>query len=403
MLASVALRSAINPTLVLTQRAYGVYNRFSNDNATALPIQNGHERDASYRADVAFARWRRVGVDAGLHLQWLRATGQESLYNDSGLALGRTTFSSQHTRQGGYALARVNPVASLWLTPGVRVDRWTLTGETTASPWVQGEMPLPGSLLVAAGAGVYRQAPDIWEVDGPRGNPLHAEYARHVDVGLGQQIGPWRWQVSAFDRREEDVVFQPGTESRLVNGRVVPGWDLMRYQNLLDGSARGFELAVQRRSVNGLSGWVGYAFTDATYEDQVTGEVFSAGAEQRHSVNVYAHYRLSTRTSLSGRLRTATNTPLVGYYREVDNRLFLSDVRNRVRLPYYSRLDLRANRTFDVGRSRLTLHVEVVNVLNRRNLRGRESPAVIRRTGEVRNATEKLFPIVPSLGFTVEF
>ena len=92
-------------------------------------------------------------------------------------------------------------------------------------------------------------------------------------------------------------------------------------------------------------------------------------------MNVYAHYRLSSRSSVSGRLRAATNTPLAGYYTELpDGRIFLGEERNRVRLPFYSRLDLRANRTFDVGRSRLTLHVEVVNVYNRRNERGARQP-----------------------------
>ena len=189
-----------------------------------------------------------------------------------------------------------------------------------------------------------------------------------------------------------------------MNGRIVPELDLTRYQNALEGSARGIELSVQRRSANGLSGWIGYAYTDAQYEDVRTGEVFHGDAEQHHAVNVYAHYRLSSRSSVSGRLRAATNTPLAGYYTELpDGRIFLGEERNRVRLPFYSRLDLRANRTFDVGRSRLTLHVEVVNVYNRRNERGRDSPGYNRRTGEVRNATERMFPIVPSVGFTLEF
>jgi hypothetical protein len=403
VLASVALRSSLGRGIVVTQRGYGVFNRFSNDNATSVALQEGTERDASYRADVSFAGWRAVSLDAGLHLQSLRVTGQETIYDGDGLALARESFESAGTRQGVFALARLQPHAALRITPGARVDRWTLTGEARVSPWLQGDLVLPGAFVVAAGAGVYRQAPDAWEVDGPRGNPLVGERARHVDVGIGQQVGAWRWQATAFDRREEDVIRQPGTESRLVNGRVVIGWDLMRYQNALDGKARGAEFSVQRRSANGLSGWVGYAFTDATYEDVWTGETFVADAEQRHSLNVYAHYRLSGRSSVSGRFRTATNTPLVGYYQEVDGRIFLSEERNELRLPVYSRLDLRGNRTFDVGRGRLTLHVEVVNVFNRRNLRGRDSPPVNRRTGEVRNATERLFPIVPSAGFTLEF
>jgi hypothetical protein len=141
----------------------------------------------------------------------------------------------------------------------------------------------------------------------------------------------------------------------------------------------------------------------ARYDDLRTGETFPADVEQRHTWNLYAHQRLSNRISVSARFRAATNTPLVGYYREVDGRYFVSDLRNRTRLPFYSRLDLRANRTFDVARGRLTLFVEIINTYNRRNLRGRERVGVSGRTGEVFGATEKLFPIVPSAGFLLEF
>jgi hypothetical protein len=53
--------------------------------------------------------------------------------------------------------------------------------------------------------------------------------------------------------------------------------------------------------------------------------------------------------------------------------------------------------------SRLTLFVEVLNVFNRRNLRAQEDPDIVLPTLEVRNATQKLFPIVPSAGVLVEF
>ena len=47
----------------------------------------------------------------------------------------------------------------------------------------------------------------------------------------------------------------------------------------------------------------------------------------------------------------------------------LSAQRNGVRLPAYSRLDLRADRTFTYRKSRLTLFMEVVNAINRDNFR----------------------------------
>lgn len=47
----------------------------------------------------------------------------------------------------------------------------------------------------------------------------------------------------------------------------------------------------------------------------------------------------------------------------------LSSRRNEVRLPVYSRVDVRANRSFNWSGRRLTLFAEVINVLNRDNVR----------------------------------
>jgi hypothetical protein len=148
---------------------------------------------------------------------------------------------------------------------------------------------------------------------------------------------------------------------------------------------------------------MGYAYVTSRVDDAARGERFPADREQRHTLNVYASYRLSTRTSVSARFRAATNTPIAGYYQTIAGRDVLAADRNRTRLPAYSRLDVRANRTFDVRGGRLTLFVEILNVYNRRNRRARESPIVNRRTGEVRDLTEPLFPIVPSAGLRVEF
>ena len=78
---------------------------------------------------------------------------------------------------------------------------------------------------------------------------------------------------------------------------------------------------------------------------------------------------MSDRVSFSAKVRAGSNVPVPGYYLERDGQYFVADARNRVRLPTYSRVDLRANRTFNWSRKRLTLFAEVMNVFNRNNVR----------------------------------
>jgi hypothetical protein len=174
------------------------------------------------------------------------------------------------------------------------------------------------------------------------------------------------------------------------------------WENALVGNAHGVGVSLERRSANGLSGWLSYSRDRAVQTDRARGEAFPSDYDQRHTLNGYALYRRSSRTSLSTRLRVGSNFPLPGYYQRVGEDYYLADARNAERLPVYGRLDVRGDRTFTYRRSRLTLFAEVVNVMNRRNLRAAD-PSVSLTTGLARFAVEEMFPVLPSLGVLLEF
>jgi hypothetical protein len=117
---------------------------------------------------------------------------------------------------------------------------------------------------------------------------------------------------------------------------------------------------------------------------------------------------------VSARYRYGSNYPLVGYLGEptpalgqspeIDGRrLFYALVsqRNELRLPAYSRLDVRADRSFNWPKRRLVLFVEVANVFNHSNLRN--AAYRVDRAGRVFDTTESLMLIVPSAGLVFEF
>jgi hypothetical protein len=401
VLSGVTLRSSLGKSTVLTQQLYGVFNTFENRAPSALPLTRGSERDVSYRATAVTPGPRGTSFEGGVHLQALGASLDEFRY--FGSERFTTGFDDTAGRAGGFVLARLQPHRALTITPGVRVDWFGSSDETLASPWIQAELGLPGRFLVSGGGGLYRQSPDLFQAANPFGGRVHAERARHLDVGLAQDIGAgWRWQVTWFDRAEDDMLFLANTEPRLVGDRPQPPSELPAWENALDGDIHGLELGLSRRAPNGFSGWIGYAYARARYDDLVRQESFPGDAEQRHNLTMFGSYRLSDRTSVSGRFRWATNVPLIGYYQRVDDLIRLGTERNRVRLSDYIRLDLRATRTFDVRDGRISLFVEVLNATNRRNQRGLEDPGYD-RFGFVREPTEDLLPIIPSAGIRWEF
>jgi hypothetical protein len=401
VMTAATLRSSIGRSAVVTQQLYGVFNRFRNETPSALPLTTGSERDASYRATTVIPGPRGSTIEGGVHLQWLAGRLDEYRYLGNGQRVSGGG-SERRTRQGAYLATRLQPHRALTISPGVRVDRFGTSDETLASPWINLELGLPGRFLVAGGTGIYRQSPDLIQAANPFGDRVHAERARHVDAGLGQEIGAWRWQATIFDRDEDDMLFFENQEDRLVNGFPSGPIGPPLYANALDGRVRGVELTLTHRVPNGLSGWIGYAYADSRYTHRVTGETWPSDVEQRHSLTAYGSYRLSERTSLSARFRAASNVPIVGYYQRLGDDVALGTERNRVRISDYVRLDLRANRTFDVRKGRLTLFVEVLNATGRRNQRALEQP-FYDRFGVVPEPTEDLLPIIPSAGLRIEF
>jgi hypothetical protein len=211
-----------------------------------------------------------------------------------------------------------------------------------------------------------------------------------------------RWQVTLYDREESDFFNRPAAQSRLVNDRVIPGSRSARFTQSLDGFARGVEIMLQRKASTGLSGWLSYSLGRNRYADRVTGESFYGEFDQRHTFNIYGSYRKSDRVSFSAKARVGSNVPAPGYFSDIGGLIFLSATRNDLRMPVYARVDLRANRTFNWSRSRLTLFAEIMNVLNRDNVRF-VPPGVSVRSRTVRNIFEPMIPIVPSLGVLIEF
>ena len=63
----------------------------------------------------------------------------------------------------------------------------------------------------------------------------------------------------------------------------------------------------------------------------------------------------------------------------------------------------RATRTFDVGRGRLRVFLDVFNLYNRQNLRSFDYKVALPEGTVIPNIGETLLPLLPTLGFTWEF
>ncbi|MEO7272837.1 MAG: TonB-dependent receptor, partial [Vicinamibacterales bacterium] len=304
---------------LITAGALGASNRFINDTVQGIVLDRGTDRQGTARVDAQYQSSASVQVEAGLLGDWTTesrvrqrlASGALSTVND---------YHGNATRVGAHAMLRWHPRPNVTLSPGVRVDHWTLVRSAKASPWLQAAWQPAAAVTLRGGVGVYRQSPELEQVLGAwsAANP-RLEQSAQFDVGAEWRPAPsTRVQVTLFDRQDQDVMRRAGAETRIEDGRLVRGSNTARFANRLDGFARGVEGLVQVRNPNGLSGWLAYAYGRNRYEDAVSGETFWGNLDQRHTFNAYAGYRLNARTSLSAKLRMGSSFPVPGYFGESD-------------------------------------------------------------------------------------
>ena len=396
-------RYLASPRLILTQKVAGSANGFRNSNTNGLELARGRTSDLLYRTDWSFAPAPGILLQGAGEAHRSAASRFDRSLRTSSPAVTLEAFDATGLSTSAWAAASLRTPRGT-LTSGARVDHSTLTDHTTLSPWLQAGWPLIGSVAIRAGGGIYRQEPGFVEARGLHGDRgLRTERAYHADAGIdGRLGGAGKWQVTFYDREDRDLLRLPDSAIRLVNGVLVRPASTSRYENALDGHSRGAELLLQRRSPNGLSGWIAYDLAYTRYRDRRTGETFWGDFDQRHTLNTYANYRVSDRMSVSARFRAGSNFPAPGYWDARGDAYVLSDRLNTVRVPPYSRLDIRANRTFAWQRTRLTLFVEVLNAYNRTNVRV-ASPGVDVRTFQVFGLFDPMFPLVPSAGLLLEF
>jgi hypothetical protein len=356
--ANLSWRSMLGSTGVLTQRAYLIRRHIAN--------QSGDE-DMVYRASLVTKTPLGVlqsGAQVGRTIRQ-HGDGPESAWTRSG-------FLNLQARAG----------RRLTVSPGVRISGASHAADTAVSPWLLGELGL-GLWTIAASTGISHQFAERARPNGVFATErLQTERAFHADVTVRRQVTRAVQVEATIYRRREQGVFD-------------------RIDGLLEGSARGIELVIERRSSGGLSGWGAYTYGRASYTDAARGETFPADFDQRHAVTAFASYRWRDSTSVGATVRLGTAVPIPGYLSSRRGNLFIGDRRNNVRLSTYSRFDLRADRAFRFAGRRLQAFVEVVNLFDSANAaatRGAFGPG-----GEAIGFVERLTPRRFAAGVSVGF
>lgn len=398
-----------NSRATVTQRGAWMRERFENLNPGELDLQGGRYGEWIANTDAQWQWSGTAGLAAGASFRRLRDGGYLNRYQFNPLAIRRReTWDATGWRSGGYIEQHAATGGGrLRASAGARWDGSTATAPQAVSPHVSVVGRVGPATRVQAGWSQSVQYPELSLLSLTlTGNPaLLPARAAHAIAAVEQSLtGRTRLRVEAYQRTERDLPFQPLLEPRLLpDGRVFVPPANPPWVNSARGKARGVEVFVQRRSVNGVSGWVSYAYGRARWLDGVTGSRSFTDFDQRHAVNGYASYRVRPTWMLSTRYAYGSNFPIPGFFRREGEQYFLARERNLARLLAYHRVDVRVAKSFQWEKWRGTFYAEVVNLTNRANLRYDSFGGFRANTGEAFPRLDKLFPILPAAGVTFEW
>jgi hypothetical protein len=394
---------APNSRVFWQTRFFALKSDFKNVNRDELILNDGDRSQFGIRSDVSFALPRSNRLEAGLYVRALNVNSLAQRLSFFDVPFDFGSFDESGIEQAYYAQDTwTNERWRLQFTGGLRVEHSEVTSQTLTSPRASLTWSINEHWRVHAMAGRYYQFPDFEQVFGRLGSRgLRAERATNVSGGVEALLGDRvRLSFELFDREDANLFFSLA-EPRLDGGFV--SFAEFPFRNALDGHARGFELSLQRRSANKLAGWISYSYLRTKLTDSQTALSFVSDNEQRHLLNVYGSYRFTDTWNLSSVFRYGSGPPIPGFFRQVDDTYFLSDRRNEVRLPDYARLDVRVSKAFLFNRWKLTLTGEVLNLLNRENVRYAGFDGFDFNTGRVFGRLDRVLPILPSVGAVIEF
>ena len=393
-----------NPKVLWQTRVFGLRTTFKNTNRGDGILEDGRRTQIGVRSDVSYQLRPSQRFEAGLYLRRLNVDSLSQVFGF--LAGGVSDFGSfkrSGTEQGYYAQDTwTSERRGLSLTGGARVEHSGVTAGTNFSPRGSLAWSIDKNWKLRAAAGRYYQFPDFEQVFGRLGNrTLRSERATHYNASIERLFGNrTRVLAEAYDREDANLFFSLN-DPRLLGNTFV--YSVTRFQNALRGHARGLELTVQRRSANKLSGWISYAYSETQLNDARDGLVFRSDTDQRHTFNAYGNYRITGTWNLSGEWRYGSGEPIPGFIRQVGADYFLSTQRNLTRLPYYNRVDVRLSKAFLFKKAKLTLTGEVLNLLNRNNVRYAGFDFYDVRNGHIIGQLDRVLPFIPSVGIVIEF
>jgi len=324
---------------------------------------------------------------------------------------------------GAYLSYRQRIAAPLTVEIGGRYDRHDYSGDENFSPRINASYRAGEKATIRAGWGYYYQSERIDELSpGDRLTEfLPAERAEHRTIGFEQFFESGIvLRIEAYEKKYTDL--RPDLRNMFDRLQAFPEYEEDRAVVYRDGmNAKGLEIFLKRENGSKLTWWLSYAlarvkddldrvrFKDLSNPDGVTVQydrTFPNPFEQEHTFYLDVSYRPDPRWQFNVAWNYHSGWPYTGVELRSSEQpsgemIYWLNAGEMLaeRYPNYSRIDFRVNRHFDVWSGRMTVYFELINILDRENVRG-YSYSLINSDGifYIEREVEKNFGRLPIFG-----
>jgi hypothetical protein len=404
MMGRLGWRWTVNPHLLIDTRAAYFQAPFYYWNPSNQPLQNTHYAEWVGGGSVVWNWQKDHLLEGGWTTRRAGTSDESTLYNPNGTVESAGSESVVGWKNDGYVQQSSSFFGNrLHLAGGLRLDSTQQFDLHPVSPQLGASLQVAPATQLQFGIGRYTQFefPAYPPIQLPElGCAVGAESyqaANHYTAGVEQRIGGnTRVKVLLFDRQNEELVnesfFDPITKTCVSTHGFANEHDY----------SRGAQIVLQSRTANRLSGWIGYTLAYSRERMPFCCDVppvwiqFPTTEDQRHTLNVFASYRINPTVHISGKFLFGSGFPIPGEF-------------NNSRLVDYQRLDVRAEKDWAFTRWKLALYGEMLNLTDHHNSRyfytsftcppnqpGCSSPTTTVVTGQG-------LPITPTAGLAFEF
>ncbi|MFO0548882.1 MAG: TonB-dependent receptor [Polyangiaceae bacterium] len=199
------------------------------------------------------------------------------------------------TQSAIYPELALEPLPTVRIVPGVRLDYFSVNDEFNVSPRISGRFGLHNEFprtTLKAGVGMYHQPPQFQQVVEPLGtSTAQANRAIHYALGLEQEITQnLDFSVEGFVKQFDNLVTGQTTATGL------------SYNNVGLGYAVGGEFLLRYKPDERFFGWIAYTISRSVRQNSPSEPEYLVSFDQTHILTILGSYQLGHGWEVGARL-----------------------------------------------------------------------------------------------------